>query len=347
MKFRLLIFFGIILIFVVIGTRLLKQPANPPKNPPSMATNSLAASPSKTSIVTSPAPIFTNKLDTNSLTNAQSISEAYHQGLISKDEAIIKTMLEKNKESQDFYGKVIDQYRQPIVGVKVTGNLIFNTETFGGIKAENYVTQTDAEGLFQFTGLHGADFNVLVKKDGYKMGEHREGYQAPIGGKSSPSNRAILTMRKLRGPEPLNYSAIEARIPHDGTPAVFDIATGRQSPNGNFRVTLYQYPLEVDKGWEKFDWSVTIEIPNGGLVEENDVYPYWAPIDGYQPSYEFNESTNSVQWLGGLQKKFYIKTAQGQYGLMQLKVFPGRSPTGFQAYFTINPSGSQNLESKE
>ena len=311
-----------------------------------IGTNNLAIH-AKTSIVTNPVPIFAANTDTNSLTNAVDIADAYHQGLISKDEAVIRTMLEKNRESQDFYGKVIDQYGDPVAGVDVTGNLMFISGWHEPEKHETYKTQSNSQGLFQFTDLKGWQLGIMVRKDGYKIGGRGEGFQAPTGGKSSPSNRAILTMWKLRGPEPLNNSTIEAKIPHDGTPVVFNIASGKQSPNGNFLVTLSQYPLEVKHGWDRFDWSVKVEILNGGLVEENDAYPYWAPVDGYQPSFEFNESTNAVKWLGGLQKKFYIKTAQGQYGIMQFGIYPGRSPTGMEAHFTINPSGSRNLEPKE
>jgi hypothetical protein len=151
-------------------------------------------------------------------------------------------------------------------------------------------------------------------------------------------------MWKIRGPEPLIHSGIDTHIPHDGTPVAFDLTTGKQSPSGDFRVTLSQYPLEIKRGWDRFDWSVKVEILNGGMLEENDAYPFWAPTNGYLPSFEFSESTNAVKRLGKVEGKFYIKTAQGQYGLMQFKVFPGRSPTGIQANFTINPSGSQNLE---
>lgn len=249
---------------------------------------------------------------------------------------------EKNNQPQDLYGKVIDQYEQPVIDADVSATLIIETDD--GFKTKSFTSQTDANGLFQFTEIRGADLNVKIKKDGYKLGDKGEGYQGPIGGISNPNNRAIYTMWKIRGAEPLIGSSIDVKIPHDGTPATFEMATGKESPNGDFRVTLSQYPLDVQKGWERFDWSVKVEILNGGLVEENDSYPFWAPTDGYQPSFEFNESTNAVKWLGGLQKTFYIKTGQGQYGLMQLKIFPGRSPTGLEVNFTINPSGSQNLE---
>ena len=253
-----------------------------------------------------------------------------------------QVIAEKNSESQDFYGEVIDQSKRPVSDVDVSGTLIIETDN--GFTSESYATKTGLDGSFEFTGLHGTDLNVKIKKEGYVMGERGEGYHAPAGGKSSPNNRALFVMWKLHGAEPLTGSSIDVKIPHDGTPVTFEIATGQQSPNGDFRVTLSQYPLQIKKGWERFDWSVKVDILNGGLVEENDPYPYWAPTNGYQPSFEFSESTNSVKWLGGLQKNFYIETARGQYGIMQFKIFPGRSPTGLEVNFTINPSGSQNLE---
>ena len=168
--------------------------------------------------------------------------------------------------------------------------------------------------------------------------------QQPDNSQTNLKNSVVFTMWKLRGSELLTGASVDAKIPNDGSSVIFETVTGKKSPNGDLRVTLSQYPLEIKKGWERFDWSIKVEVLNGGLVEENDTYPYWAPTDGYQPSFEFNESTNAAKWLGGIQKKFYIKTAQNQYGVMQFKIYPGRSPTGIEANITLNPSGSQNLE---
>jgi hypothetical protein len=295
---------------------------------------------------TSQSSVADTNTNGSSLENVvKEIDQRYHQGMISKDKAILETINAENLKSQDFYGKAIDQYGEAIVNAAVNGNLILSDGTYGGFNVEKYATTTDSNGLFEFTSINGASLNILINKTGYKMGDRGEGYRGAAGKKTSPTDRAILTMWKLRGAEPLIYSGINAKIPHDGTPIAFDMATGKTSSGGDFRVILTQNPLEVKNGWEKFDWSVKVEILNGGLMEESDAYPYWAPADGYQPTFEFNESTNAVKWLGGVQKKnFYIRTAQGQYGIMQFSVYPGRSPTGLDVNFTINPSGTQNLE---
>jgi hypothetical protein len=303
-----------------------------------------AAASMATTVINSPNPQVATNADSNATSNAANVAVKDAQGLTGKEVTMQQVFLEGNKTSQDIYGRVIDQNGAPITEADVKGNLILNDGTYGGYNVKKYSAKTDGNGLFEFVDLHGADLNVLISKDGYKIGDRGEGRIAPVGSRSSPADRAIFIIWKLRGAEPLISSGIDAHIPHDGTPVVFDMTSGKQSPGGDFRVTLSQYPLEVKRGWDRFDWSVKVEILNGGMLEESDAYPYLAPADGYQPIFEFSESTNAVKWLGGLQKKFYIKTAQGQYGIMQFQVFPGRSPTGFQANFTINPSGSQNLE---
>jgi hypothetical protein len=288
----------------------------------------------------------TSQIPTSKQTDSDSkmadIANRYNKGAINKGEAMQEVFMEENKKPLDIYGKVIDQYGQPVFNAKIEGGILLNVN-FIKSKGETHYTETDINGLFSFIGIHGKKLGIWPKKEGY-IYDLRLPSQRPENYQPDPNSPIVFTMWKLRGPEPLVSSGIDAHIPHDGTPVVFDLTSGKQSPNGDFRVALSQYPLEVQKGWDKFDWSVKVEILNGGLVEENDAYPFWAPADGYQPSFEFNESTNAVKWIGGLQKKFYVKTAQGQYGMMQFKVYPGRSPTGVEVNITVNPSGSQNLE---
>jgi hypothetical protein len=306
-------------------------------------TNAPAAA---TTPIQAPAINSVMQVTNNDPTETNTIADVaakYNQGLIGKEQAMQAVILEENKKSLDMYGKVVDQYGNFVSGAKVRGGIGLNISMVksGG---EFRYTETDSQGLFNFLGIHGAGIGIWLQKEGYFYNQ-KSLPGRPENYSPDPNNPLVFTMWKIHGAEVLTGSDIDVKIPHDGTPTTFDITTGKVSPNGDFRVTLSQYPLEIKHGWDRFDWSVKVEILNGGMMEENDPYPYWAPTNGYQASFEFNESSNAVKWLGGLQQKiFYIKTAQGQYGLMNLKVFPGRSPTGIEANFTVNPSGSQNLE---
>jgi hypothetical protein len=299
-----------------------------------VAVNSIPSSPvSNQPPVASVAPNISNE--------EAAITAKYRQSLIGKDEAVTEIMKLKNK-NLDIYGKVVDQYGQPVVGASVRGD---STLITGYMKntVEHHSAVTDTDGRFSFLGLYGDGIGIWPQKEGYFY-NLRLPSKRPDNYQPDPNNPVVFTMWKIRGAQPLVGSSINAKIPHDSNPATFEMLTGKPSSAGDLRVTLSQLPLEVKTGRERFDWTVKVEIMNGGLVEENDSYPYMAPTNGYQSAFEFNVSSNAPDWVPDLKKNFYIKNAQGQYGIMQFGVYPGCPPTKFEASVTINPSGSQDLE---
>src|SRR6266480_1105632 len=108
------------------------------------------------------------KAETNSPMDTNSVVAKYKEyaaGKIDKAELEKAMISEGNAKSQDFYGQVIDQYGEPVVGANITGNLKFDFGFNAPEKTEVYKTQTDLTGLFQFTGLHGWQLGITVKKD--------------------------------------------------------------------------------------------------------------------------------------------------------------------------------------
>lgn len=304
-----------------------------------VAANSTTSTPVSNSTLNQP-PVAT--VTTNIPNDEAAITAKYRQSLIGKDEAVTETMMLRNKNSLDIYGRVIDQYGQPVVGAIIRGD---STLITGYMKntVETHFAETDTDGRFSFLGLHGAGMGIWPQKEGYfynlKLPSKRPDNYQP-----DPNNPVVFTMWKIHGVEPLTGQSVDAKIPYDGTPVTFDMTTGKESANGDLRVTLIRSPLEVRRGKDKFDWVVKIEMLHGGLIEESDPYPYWAPETSYQPSFEFNVSSNNVPWLSSLDDNFYVKNAQGQYGRMQFGVYSAVTPARLQVGFTINPSGSQNLE---
>jgi len=266
------------------------------------------------------------------------------QSIINKESAIDEAYNIRFKQPRSFYGKVIDQDGQPVVGAEVTGNIEELGVLSEGLHTHTFKTESDSNGLFEFVRKTGAPISVSVKKDGYLLGARGEGYNGPPSEKTSSSNRAILTMWKLRGAEPLVGFSIDSQIAYNGTPTTFDSATQKINPDGDLRVTLVRSPSEVRRSGQGFDWSVKIELIKGGLVAEDDPYPYWAPENGYNPAFAINMSSNNVSWFSHLTQNFYIKNSRGQYGRMKANVYTALTPARIQFDFTINPSGSQNLE---
>ena len=269
------------------------------------------------------------------------ILNQYQQGTINKGQTLQQLAVAKN-HNLDIYGRVIDQYGQPVVGAKIQGDVVVRL----GFMQQNdtvHLTQTDEGGNFSFLGFNGTGLGIWPQKVGYfynlKLPSKRPDNYTP-----NPDNPVVFTMWKLHGPEQLVSSSLDAKIPFDGTPARFDIASGQQSANGDLQITLIRSPLAVQRGRDIFNWTVGIEILGGGVLPQNDPYPYWAPENGYQPSYEFDMSSNNLPWSSSLDCDFYIKNAHGQYGVMEAKVYTALTPARIQFNFTLNPSGSQNLE---
>jgi len=87
-----------------------------------------------------------------------------------------------------------------------------------------------------------------------------------------------------------------------------------KTQNGDLQITLLRSPLQIRRDRDTFDWKVKIELHNGGLIEENDPYPNWAPENGYQQLIEASMSSNNIPWSAEMNRNFYFKNAQGQFG---------------------------------
>lgn len=253
---------------------------------------------------------------------------------------------EANGRSLDFYGKVIDQNGQPVVDAKVKGYVMTGLG-FDGTKETLHLTQTDAEGDFEFLGLHGIRLGVGPEKEGYQFIQRGNGNWS-LDQKTDPGNRTIFHMWKFQGAEPIVAYSISTAIPCNGTPTSYDLLTGKKvSSGGDFVITLTRNPVNIVRG-QPFDWSVTLQIPGGGLTDMNDLYPNEAPADGYQPSVTINMPANMQNWSPVLNRSFYFEGGSGQtYGRMTINIHANFQPppTYFGADVYLNPSpGDRNLE---
>ena len=253
----------------------------------------------------------------------------------------------ENSTPINFYGKVMDQYGKPIDTVTVEGGVML----YGGFtqsKSETYNTQTDTQGRFSFVGLHGVDFGVNFQKDGYfydlKISSKRpDNYYT-----TEPDHPIIYTMWKLKGAEPMvHLPLVQGGIPYDGSETNFNLLTGRKNdPVKDMVVKLLRNPLAIDRN-KPFDWNLTLSIPDGGLSEASDSYPYQAPEGGYQPLITVNMPATDKNWSSAFDKLFYFKARNGQvYGRIKVHLtanYEGAT-THFEFELYANPSGSRNLE---
>ena len=252
-----------------------------------------------------------------------------------------------------FYGKVIDQRGSPIAGAKVTAGVQAVTH-FMENRQEQYSTVTNSDGRFQFTGLHGQDLGIYVSKEGYEFRSTLKRYEYSIHTPESqrhhpdPSSPEVFTMWKAKGAEPLVHVEFNrVGVPVDGSPTSFDLLTGKKVPSGgDLILKVERQPLHIH-GEEPFDWKATIEVPDGGIVEQHDAYPNEAPGDGYEGQYTIEMPANSKEWKSSVTRNFYVKARSGKlYARVSLKIIADYEPppTKVTMEVYVNPAGSRNLE---
>jgi hypothetical protein len=263
----------------------------------------------------------------------------------------------ENYKPQDFYGKVIDQDGKPLGDVRANAEITLNDGGYGGTNQKKYSTSTDSDGLFEFTGLHGAGLSVTISKPGYENEWRNDAYKGPDGGRATSTDRTIYRMWSTNIHEALITGTKKFEIVPDGRPYLISVKDGTISEHesGDLKVWV-QYTNQVVQG-RLYDWSAGIEVINGGLWELPRVYNgfvdlgyvpmFTAPANGYVPSFNYKAQIKGGQ-SGEIGNRFFYLRLNGgkEYGKMGINLFApyGRLHPGLVCIsYAINPSGSRIL----
>jgi alpha-tubulin suppressor-like RCC1 family protein len=290
-------------------------------------------------------------LSHNDMTNYMaSIDHAFRQDDIDQSELMGESMALQDNQSQDFYGKVVDQHGQPVIGADVTVQI-----NLGVGRGSTQKVETDGAGLFECTGLRGQSLTITLEKKGFQIEGHGLGQHN--GTDTAPDNRMVFTMWKLKGPEPMLHNELNARkIQPDGRVFTIDFLkneiTEGTNVAGDILVQIKRPPAVKPR--EQYDWSFVMTAIDGGFIEvTNDIYLNEAPQSGYQQQYQMNRyATNVVNYstypLYRTDRTFFLKSRGGKvYGHFHINELDpdyrgGMASLRIESY--INPAGSRNLE---
>jgi hypothetical protein len=254
----------------------------------------------------------------------------------------------------DFYGKLEDQFGNPVVGADIKGSI----RVIGGVRqgTDWLTTTSDANGLFQFHGK-GQDISTMPSKKGYALASLNGGGNysmlAPEEERANPdpSNPVVIKMWKLQGAEPLLSINQQYRLRYTDAPINFDLLTGKIVPaGGDVKLTVNRSP-GVISGRNRLDWSVQIEAVDGGVMDSSgrERVTYTAPKDGYQSSMTFIFSANApYKWFGGFNQGFIVMSRNAQvYSKVGLSFDINDAPDGFMSITfrgIANTNSSRNWE---
>ena len=246
----------------------------------------------------------------------------------------------------NFYGKVVDENLVPISGARA----YFQWSDLSKNGASDTEKLSDGNGLFELTGVKGKIVTVRVSKDGYYQTKSSRAVNFEFADFSSseyyepdPNSPVIFQLRKKGFGEPLISGRVKVSVPSDGTPVRVDFLNkGLLSASGQLQISAVtnteKYPPRF------FDWNANLSVPSGGLLEQNDEFPFKAPLGGYVSQVQFNfPASDPATWKRVVNQSYYFTFgAPKKYGRLTIEINGGSQHVDIQ--YWINPNGSQDLE---
>lgn len=253
------------------------------------------------------------------------------------------------KREINFFGKVIDENDQPVVGASI--NFAWSNAKGEPLSASAI---SDAAGLFSLKDARGKVLQVRVQKDGYypvkSSNQIAFEYAEPSEKRfyvPNPQSPVTFYLRKRGGGSELITSqygvipSLRVESPSNGLPVAVNLLTRSVGGDGQLVVQGWKEPKSIVTG--RNNWAFRLSIPDGGLIEHDDEFPFEAPETGYQPAYEWRFEGQTTNWQTSLNKNFYVKFGSPpRYGRIHLTT-TGFSPSATLNY-AINPTGSRDLE---
>lgn len=293
----------------------------------------------------------------SSTTSQQTGLTTTNQTTASKLE-LFKVSLEQKNVPVDFYGQVFDQESNGVPGVQIVMRIrqwhLDTTADPWGNKFQKFNLTTDSNGCFVLENAAGDSLTIeSVSKDGYRLSPRTQmGYG--YGDVSNPhhpdpQNPVIIKMWRLGEPQALmSHNLTRIGIPVDGQPVQFDLFNGKKvSSGGQLIVRSKRNPQILARGNARYDWSLELEIPRGGLSVNNDEFMYQAFENGYRENFKFDMPKSAENWTTALDQKFYIQLENGKiFGslVVHLSTIHDTPPLGLDLEMVINPNGSRNLQ---
>lgn len=288
-----------------------------------------------------PAPVTTEASAPHPPALSPAQSNALNQRILAEWQAPI-----------DFYGKVVDENSNAVAGATVAFRWVEAPNEAGNRTAS---AQSDADGLFALHGERGLSLGVSVEKEGYYSSRRDSdtfNYGRLKGEPFHPDlrNPVVFHLRKKGSGEPLlHVGGIGLRtmrdflLAPDGKPAEVSLRDGRSVPlgQGDLRVE-FQAGQALDNFPSRITWQCRVTVPDGGLLQTDEEYPFLAPESGYSASDEW--SIGATNWTEQVQKVYYVKLRDGSFGRATVRVIGTARRAFFRLESYLNPSGSRNLE---
>ena len=245
----------------------------------------------------------------------------------------------------EFYGKVVDEKGNPVADAAVN----FGCNDLSSEGHTTYEGRSDTDGLFSLRDITGKFLSVQVSKTGYYTYRSNP-YGFTYAGENinfTPdwTQPVVFKLRKKGQAEPLITTTGRLKVSLTNMPIEWSVLTGKQEKTPE-RIVFERQMSSKQKGSRKYDWSLKLTLPNGGLIETRDEFLFLAPESGYQPEIVIAMSADQPDgWESMIQRSFYFRLNDGRYGRFNISFIANNGVLRIDS--CLNPSGSRNLEYDE
>jgi hypothetical protein len=272
----------------------------------------------------------------------------------------LKVLMDWHNQPVTLYGKVVDQFGEPVVAATVEISL-YPVNIPNG-KGSDGGLRTDHEGKFSISGLTGTSIGASAMKEGYLRVPPLSSFSSSAsldytGGygtgdhHADPSNPVVLKLLKVVPEGPMIHVGKKRwKLPLDGTPTVIalDSEDGEGIHQIEFRLWSNTHIRELpgNNAYSSFDWSFEIRVPGGGVAWDESDVRFEAPATGYKDvvRYEYPATMAREKWKRFQKGRYFVRFADDTYGRIQFDIDGGsdRRPLYMESWLSLTP-GSRNL----
>lgn len=273
----------------------------------------------------------------------------------------LQGFLDSYKHPIALYGKVVDQFGEPVPGATV--EIFVAAKPYEeGTEGGDAVLTTDEEGRFSIVGLTGSSIGASAMKEGYLRIPPLNSFSSSArlsytGGDgtgdrhTTPSNPIILKLLKIGTIDPMiHIDKKRWKLPLDGTPKMIaiDSEEGKGEHQIEFRLRSSTHIRELpgNDAYTPFDWSLEIRVPGGGFVWDESDARFEAPASGYKEKvlFKYSATMPRKEWKRVQHGRYFVKFADGFYGRIQFEINGGsdRKPLYMESWLSLK-AGSRNL----
>ena len=263
----------------------------------------------------------------------------------------LKSILATENVPIVFWGKVQDELGLAISGATihfhVRGSGILNAMGLLEDDVRGGTVMSAGDGSFTMSPRAGMALTIdSITKPGYKLLENQKlNFSYTVTSslhKPDEKKPLIYVMQREDAQDDISTWQQKAKLPWNEGDLRVDLSNGELSPTGNLILT----PARSGSAG-RFDWSLSIRVSDGELVEAEPNTAPIAPVAGYTSKVNWKFAASDKDFVSGLDTALYYRV-NGKYGRLKLLVYANVGLNSFSLHLdsTANTSGGRIMQLK-